>query len=60
MAIEQALYQHVVAGLLAAVEDKLNVTGLASLPVLVDVLHLVRILGVTVGTVDAHQDVERP
>ena len=58
MAIKQTLYQHVVAGLLAAIENELYVAGLAGIPVLIAVLHLVGVLGVPVGTVDAHEEME--
>ena len=52
---EEAFDQDRVGGAAAAVEDQVDGRGLAGLPVLVDVLDLIRILGVQVGAVQAHQ-----
>ena len=53
--VEKTLHEDVVCTTLATIEHQLDIRCLASLPVLIAVLHLVWVLGVAVGSVDAHQ-----
>ena len=57
-AVKQAFDKNVVGARLA-VEYELDVGGHAGLPVLVTVLHLIRVFRVKVGAIDAHQHGER-
>ena len=57
--VEQTLHKDGVSRLLPTIKHQLEVRRLARLPVLVAVLHLVGVLGVKVGTVDAHQHGKR-
>ena len=57
--VEQTLHEDVVRAALAAIEHQLDIRCLTGLPVLIAVLHLVWVLRVTVGSVDAHQHGER-
>ena len=56
--IEQQFDEDILS-IVATIEHQLDVGGHTGLPVLIDILHLIGILWVEVGTVDAHQDSER-
>ena len=58
LTVEEQLHEDIIiAG--TSIEHHLDIRGHTGLPVLVDRLHLVGILRVEVGTVDAHQHRER-
>ena len=52
-AIEKTFHENRIRGLLAAVEDELDVARLTGLPVLVIVLHFIGIFWIAVCTIDA-------
>ena len=56
--IEQQFDEDILS-IVATIEHQLDVGGHTGLPVLIDILHLIGILWVEVGTIDTHQDSER-
>ena len=56
--IEQQFDEDILS-IVATIEHQLDIGGHTGLPVLIDILHLIGILWVEVGTVDAHQHRER-